>query len=204
MAVRLYDLTDQWSDMFDRLEDYDTWEPEKNGDGEYIDEHGEVIKNASEYIKETREELKQAWFESLSAIEEMFEDKAVNIALYIKTLDAEAEAIKAEKMRLAARQSQKEKLAARLREYLIASMQQVKIKKIDSDPRTKISLKTNAPSVNVSDEKAFVKWAMTEHDELLRYKDPEIDKIAVKKALNDGEELPVYVKLVSTVSAIIK
>lgn len=204
MAVRLYDLTDQWSDMFDRLEDYDTWEPEKNDDGEYIDEHGEVIKNASEYIKETREDLKQAWFESLSAIEEMFEDKAVNIALYIKTLDAEAEAIKAEKMRLAARQSQKEKLAARLREYLVSSMQQVKIKKIDSDPRTKISLKTNAPSVNISDEKAFVKWAMAEHDELLRYKDPEINKIAVKKALNDGEELPVYVKLVSTVSAIIK
>ncbi len=204
MAVRLYDLTDQWSDMFDRLEDYDTWEPEKNDDGEYIDEHGEVIKNASEYIKETREDLKQAWFESLSAIEEMFEGRAINIALHIKTLDAEVEAIKAEKMRLAARQSQKEKLAARLRKYLVSSMQQVKIKKIDSDPRTKISLKTNAPSVNISDEKAFVKWAMAGHDELLRYKDPEIDRIAVKKALNDGEELPVYVKLVSTVSAIIK
>lgn len=202
--MRLYDLTNQWSDMFDRLEDYDTWEPERNNDGEYIDEHGEVIKNASDYIKETREDLKLAWFETLSAIEEMFEEKAVNIALYVKTLDAEAEAIKAEKMRLAARQSQKEKLAARLREYLIASMQQVKIKKIDSDPRTKISLKTNPPSVNISDEKAFVKWAMTEHDELLRYKAPEIDKTAVKKALNDGEKLPVYVKLVSTVSAIIK
>lgn len=204
MAVRLYDLTDQWSDMFDRLEDYDTWEPEKNDDGEYIDEHGEVIKNASEYIKETREDLKQAWFESLSAIKEMFEDKAVNIALHIKTLDAEVEAIKAEKMRLAARQSQKEKLAARLREYLVSSMQQVKLKRINSDPRVTISFRVNPPSVSIGDEKAFVEWAAKNHDELLKYKDPEIDKTAVKKALKEELDLPSDVQLVSTVSIIIK
>lgn len=204
MAVRLYDLTDQWSDMFDRLEDYSVFEPQKNKRGEYIDDEGNLIFNVESYIDRMRTSLQTAWFTTLATIEEMFEDKAVNIALFVKNLEAEISVIKAEEARLKARRQTKEKLVKRLREYLISNMQQVKLKRINSDPRVTISLRVNPPSVSIGDEKAFVEWAAKNHDELLKYKDPEIDKTAVKKALKEELDLPSDVQLVSTVSIIIK
>ena len=50
------------------------------------------------------------------------EEKIEGIALWIKNIDAEAEAIKAEKMKLAKRQAAAEKRAENLRNYLLGNM----------------------------------------------------------------------------------
>jgi len=202
--MKLYEISDLFSELFDQLESYDTWEPQKNGDGDYIDEEGELIAHPSQYISDMRKELKEAWFESLTLLEEDFDEKAVNISLYIKSLEAEAEAIKHEKQKLEARQKAKERRAQSLREYLIESMKKVKRKKIDQ-PRVSVSLKQNPESTEIKCEKEFIEWAQShDHDDFLRYSTPEIRKTAVKAALKSGAELPSYVKLVRTMSIIIK
>jgi hypothetical protein len=81
-------------------------------------------------------------------------------------------------------------------------MEQVNLKKIDK-PRARISLRNNAESVQIEDDTEFVNWAMNNREDLLRYKDPEISKTAVKQALNDGEEIP-GASLVRTKSVLIK
>ena len=204
--MKLYEISDIFAQLFDELESYDTWEPQKNDYGEYIDEHGELIAHPSQYISDTRKALKEAWFESLSLLEEDFDDKAVNIAMYIKSLEAEAEAMKREKQNLEVRQKAKERRAASLREYLIESMKKIQKKKIDQ-PRASISLQQNPESVDISEmyEKTFVAWAQShDHDDLLSYKSPTIAKTAVKQAIKDGAQLPPYVKIVRTMRVIIK
>ena len=60
--------------------------------------------------------------EELEALEMARDDKLDNIACLIKNIKAEAEAIKAEKMKLAARQASAEKKAEWLENYLIRNM----------------------------------------------------------------------------------
>ena len=54
--------------------------------------------------------------------------------------------------------------------------------------RNKISFR-KSESVLVADEGAFIAWAMKNRDDLLTYKDPTINKTAIKKALSSGEEI---------------
>ena len=202
--MNLYELSNDFSELFDQFEQIEAYEPEKDENGAYIDENGNVIENPKAFIEARKEELRQAWFDTLDGIEGMFDSKAENIAAYIKSLEAQAEDIKVEKLRLQARQSAKEKAAARMREYLIGSMQKIKRKKIDM-PKARITLKTNPESADVGCEREFIKWAQSHnHDDLLRYGNPEVRKTAVKEAIKNGVELPTYVKLVRTTSAIIK
>ena len=204
MKMSLYDLTNDFTELFDQFEQIESYEPEKDENGAYIDENGETIENPKAFIESRKTELRKAWFDTLDGIEELFEDKAENIAAYIKNLEAQAEDIKAEKLRLQARQSAKEKAAARMRLYLVESMKKINRKKIDK-PKACITLKTNPESADVGDEKAFIKWAQThDHDDLLNYGTPKVAKTAVKQAIKDGAELPPYVKIVRTTSAIIK
>ena len=112
--MKLYELTGDFSDLYNRFIDIDAWEPDTNEDGQPIDENGEVIENVTAY----KEAMFEAWFDTLEGIEELFEDKAVNIAVYIKNLRSEAEQLKAEKLKLEKRQSAKNKLADRLEKYL--------------------------------------------------------------------------------------
>lgn len=53
--------------------------------------------------QENSESLQEAWFDTLEGIEGEFENKAENIAIYIKSLLAEAKGIKAEEQALRAR-----------------------------------------------------------------------------------------------------
>ncbi len=104
--------------------------------------------------------------------------KIENIAIYIKTLDAEAAAILEEEKRLEARRKAKEKKAERLKEYLKASMLAFGDKKFET-PRVALSFRTSK-QVIVTDieklDKAFVK-------EKIEYA---ADKTAIKKAIDGG------------------
>ena len=186
--MKLYELTTDFSDLFDRFDEIDNWEPDTDEDGSPIDDNGNVIENVTAY----KEAMLQAWFNTLEGIEELFEDKAVNIAMYIKNLRSEAEQCKAEKMRFAARQSQKEKAADRLEKYLLDSMQRIGRTVIDR-PQALIKIKQNPESTVIDDERRFIEWAeSTNHDNLLKYEQPTIRKNDVKALIRkeDKENFP--------------
>lgn len=184
--MKLYEITGDFSDLYDSFIDIDAWEPDTDEDGRPIDENGEVIENLMAY----KEELYQAWFDTLEGIEELFEDKAVNVAVYIKNLRSEAEQLKAEKLKLEKRQSTKNKLADRLEKYLFDSMQKVKRTQIDR-PQAKIRIKQNPESTVIENEQEFIKWAeCNDRDDLLKYEQPSVKKTVVKAFLKKKENIP--------------
>lgn len=161
--MKLYELTNDFTQLFDRFD-----EISKLGDD--------------------TEEYKQAWFDTLSSIEEEFEVKAENIAAYIKELTAAAKYLKAEEEALSKRRKAKEKQAEWLKKYLLESMQDIGRTKIDR-PMAVLSVRNCPESVKFQDEKAFVDACMASgHDEYLRYKTPEIDRTVVKEVLQRGDK----------------
>ena len=184
--MKLYELTEMYSDLFNQFDAINEWEPDTNADGMPIDDDGNIIANVDAY----RNKMLTAWFDTLTGIEGEFDEKAENIAIYYKQLLAEAKMLKSEKAAIAKRQSQKEKQAESLKTYLFKSMQALGRQKIDM-PRAVMSLKKNAPSLVVDDEISFVEWA-EEHnlDHLLKYSMPEVKKNDVKVLCKKGEEIP--------------
>ena len=184
--MKLYELTGDFSDLYDHFIDIDAWEPDTDEDGRPIDENGDIIENVTAY----KEAMFEAWFDTLEGIEELFENKAVNVAIYIKNLRSEAEQIKAEKLKLEKRQSAKNKLADRLEKYLFDSMQKVKRTQIDR-PQAKIRIKQNPESTVIENEQEFIKWAeCNDRDDLLKYEQPSVKKTVVKALLKKKEEIP--------------
>ena len=117
---------------------------------------------------------------ALEALEIQRDEKIENIALFIKNLKAEAEAIKAEKMNLAKRQQTAENKAEFLKRYLT--------KCLDGE-------KFFSPKVAVSYRKSQTVEFIDGFDvnqlpeQYQRRADPEADKTALKDALKAGEEI---------------
>lgn len=130
-------------------------------------------------------------FERLVALNMEREQKLENIALWIKDLNAEAAAIKAEKMKLAERQAATENKAESLKEFLSEQLGGQKF----STPRCAVSFR-RTKSVNVTDL-----WKIPE--DYLKYSDPTPDKKALGEALKAGQTIE-GAELVEKLSAIIK
>ena len=122
--------------------------------------------------------------------------KIENVALWIKELKAEAEAIKNEKQALAERQKVAENKAESLKKWLAYALQGEKFK----TTKCAISFR-KSEAVEVTDE--GLNNLMKEHDELLTYKAPEPNKTAIKQAIKDGLNV-AGVQLVQNISTIIK
>ena len=100
--------------------------------------------------------------------------KIENIALYIKNLTADAEALKAEKQSFAERQKAAENKAEALKSYLASYLAGQKF----STPRVAISFRKTS-SVNVTDMSLLP-------SEYLKFADPTPDKTAIKNAIKAG------------------
>ena len=100
--------------------------------------------------------------------------KLENIGLYIKNLEADAAAFKAEKDSLADRQKTAENQAASLKRYLSDFLAGQKFETL----RVKVSFR-KSESLEVSEEAKIP-------EEFLRYKEPEINKADLKKAVKAG------------------
>lgn len=186
MSETLYDLTGDFKKLYDMFEEIGNFEPDWDENGNPVDSDDTIIND----VAELKEKMLAAWFDTLDGIEEAFEDKAVNIAVIVKSLRAEAEQLKAEKLRLAKRQSQKEKAAERLEQYLLNSMQAIGREKIDK-PQAVIRVKKNPESTVVDNEGSFIEWAETNgYTDLLKYKDPDIKIKEVKDLLKRNVKLP--------------
>lgn len=123
--------------------------------------------------------------------------KIENVACWIKDLKAEAEAIKAEKQKLAERQKSAENKAESLKKWLAYALQGEKFK----TAKCSVSFR-NTETVEVTEER-LENLMRGGKDELLTYKDPEPNKTAIKQAIKAGLNVQ-GVQLVQNVSTIIK
>lgn len=138
----------------------------------------------------------EAIADTLESIDGEFDEKADNIACYIKSLLSDAQAIKSEEDALAERATAKKRKAESLQNYLYQQFKERGKDKLET-PRNVLKIRKNPPAVRIDDETEFIHWAKAHKEvNLLVFKDPTINKTAVKDALKSGEEIP-HAQLVS-------
>ena len=194
--MRLYEMSAEFAALFDGLDSISAWEP-TIVDGIAVDDDGVVIEDVAEY----KEKWIADWLDKLMKVEADFEVKAENIACFIKELSGEAETLRKEKKSVSSRLDAKTHLIDRLKTMLIENMTAIGRKKIDM-PKAKISLRNNQETAQFVHKKEFISWANLNRPDLLKYT-PEINRTAVKNALQNGDKIQGAV-LGRTVSAIIK
>lgn len=151
----------------------------------------EVLESAAD--PETGELVDEALLEQYDKLIMDRDQKVENIGLFIKNLEADAAAIKAEAKNLTARAKAAENKAEHLRNYLQFCLDGQKFQ----SPRLSVSFR-RSQKVEVDQNRLF-----EIPDDYLRYKDPEVDKKRVSEALKAGEDIPGCA-LVDSVSMIIK
>lgn len=183
--MKLYEYAEDFSRLFDELDAIVDYIPDQNEDGQYIDADGTVIDDLDTY----KSDMQTAWFDTLDGIEGEFELKAEAVACFILQCDGELEMLKKREAAFKRRKKAKENEIKWLKTYLLSCMQQVGRSEIKSTD-VKISIRNNAESVQFDDEEQFIRLCLARgKDNYLRYKDPELNKTAIKKALQAGEEI---------------
>lgn len=120
--------------------------------------------------------------EAINALAMEREDKIINIARWIKELTAEADAVKAEKMKLAKRQSALENKADSLKDYLeriVLPGENV------SDPTTEIKWRKST----VCEADVDVLKSKPEYAKYLTFAEPKPNKTEITAALKKGIEI---------------
>ena len=115
--------------------------------------------------------------ERLGQLQLARDDKVEGIALWIKNLISDADAIKSEEEKLAQRRKVNENKAKNLKEYLSKFLGGQKFK----TPKVSISYR-KSESVEVTD-------ILKLDDDYLKFAEPTVDKTKVKKALKAGTTL---------------
>ncbi len=138
------------------------------------------------YMYENEEIDEKTYQDTLEGLTLAQNDKIDNIACYIKQLLAEEKALKEEIDNLTKRRKAKQKTIENLKEYISNTMKISKIDKLETT-RNIIKFRNNAVKVNIQDEEKFLLWAMENHDDLLNYKKPDINKTMIKEYLKDNE-----------------
>lgn len=183
--AKLFDISADFEELFNRFDEIQEMEFEKNEDGQFVDPEGNII-NPETY----RADMLQAWFDTLEGIEEEFNFKAENTAQYIKSLKAVEAAIKSEEDKLKKRRQQYSRKIECMTVYLKNCMMQMGVKKIET-PRARITIRNNAPSLKIADEISFINMLQeNSRDDLLKYELPEIRKSEIKKLIKSGEVFP--------------
>ena len=135
--------------------------------------------------------------EKLNELQMGRDAKIENVALWIKELKAEAEAIKNEKQALAERQRVAENKAESLKNWLAYALNGEKFK----TSKCSVSYR-NSESVEVTEE--GLEALMKDHEDLLTYKTLEPNRQAIKDAIKNDGLTVAGVQLVQKTSTIIK
>ncbi len=183
--MKLYELSDNFTELFDSFEAISAITFDKNENGEFIDDDGNVIPDP----EAAKADMLNAWFDTLDGIESEFEQKAENIGAYIKQLKAEQDALAAEKKKLEARLAVKKNEADRLCAYLLEQMRKINLKKVDM-PKAKITANDGKESVCISDEAALIKWAEENCANILNPQPPKIVKKEISALVKNGAKIP--------------
>ena len=127
--------------------------------------------------------------DTLASMDGEFDDKADNIACFIKSLLYDAQAIKSEADTLILRAFSKTHKAEKLTDHLFGELKFAGKSKIET-ARNILQIKSNPLSVQIANPERFIAWAKENNDSLLTYKEPAPDKKAIKTALQDGIKIP--------------
>lgn len=138
--------------------------------------------------------------EKLDALQMEREAKLEGVALWVKDLKAEAEAVKAEADKLTVRKKALDNKIEGLKNWLLMALDGEKLK----TPRCNV-YQTHSQRVIVPDELELISYLQKQEDptQFLRFKDPELKKDEIKKALKDGIIIP-GAALEETESVVIK
>ena len=138
--------------------------------------------------------------EKLDALQMERDRKLEGVALWIKDMKAEATAVKEEADKLTARKKSLENKMEGLKAWLLMALDGEKLK----TPRCNV-YQTHNQRVAVADEPALIQFLQTlnEPEKFLRFKDPELKRDEIKKALKDGTIIP-GAELEETESVVIK
>lgn len=138
--------------------------------------------------------------EKLNALQMEREAKLEGVALWIKDMKAEAAAVKEEADKLNARKKALDNKIEGLKTWLLMALDGEKLK----TPRCNV-YQTHNQRVAVADEAKLISFLQTleEPDKFLRFKDPELKRDEIKKALKDGTIIP-GAELEETESVVIK
>lgn len=180
---RLFDISAEFSQLFDQYDNIQEMEFDCNEAGEPIDAEGNAIDPDT-----VRADMLQAWFDTLEGIEGEFEVKAENVAQYIKSLKAMEADLKEEEAKLNRRRKVYTRKIENMVTYMKNCMLMMNLKKVETS-KAKITLRNNAPSLVITDEGKFIDM-LQEHgrDDLLKYTAPAINKAEVKKLIKNGEQ----------------
>lgn len=107
--------------------------------------------NALEALAELENLPPEAIADTLEGLSGTFQDKAANVAAYIRTLEAEAAAIADARKAMEQRENALERHAARLRDYLKGQMERTGIPRVKNAWVT-VRVQPNPPSVVIDDE----------------------------------------------------
>lgn len=123
--------------------------------------------------------------DTLESLSGDLEAKAVNVAAFLRGLEATAASIKEAEAAMKKRREAMENRADGLREYLLGAMQHTNIRKISS-PHFDLAIRARPASVEIED-------AAQIPADLLRTPEPkpaEPDKKAIAAAIKSGREVP--------------
>ena len=138
--------------------------------------------------------------ERLDALQMERETKLEGVALWVKDLKAEAEAVKAEADKLTARKKALDNKIDGLKNWLLFALNGEKLK----TARCNV-YQMHSQKVAIEDESKLINLLqkLEKPDRFLRFKEPELRKDEIKKALKDGYEIP-GASLEETESVVIK
>ena len=125
--------------------------------------------------------------EKLDALQLEREAKLEGVALWVKDLKAEAAAVKEEADKLNARKKALDNKIDGLKQWLLYALAGEKL----TTPRCKV-YQTHSQRVAVENEERLISYLQADRDpgRFLRFKDPELKRDEIKKALKDGVEIP--------------
>ena len=125
--------------------------------------------------------------EKLTALQMEREKKLEGVALWIKDLNAEAAAVKAEADKLTARKKALDNKVADLKQWLLYALNGEKLK----TARCNV-YQTHNTRLAVADEHELIEFLKTieRPERFLRFPEPELRKDDIKKALKEDYEIP--------------
>ena len=138
--------------------------------------------------------------EKLDGLQMERERKLEGVALWVKDLKAEADAVKAEADKLTARKKALDNKIDGLKNWLLFALGGEKLK----TPRCSV-YQTHSTRLSVADEAELINAIQTldEPERFLRFRTPELKKDEIKKALKDGWTF-IGASLEETESVVIK
>lgn len=138
--------------------------------------------------------------DALDALQMEREAKLEGVALWEKDLMAEAAAVKEEADKLMARKRALDNKIAALKSWLLIALNGEKLK----TPRCNV-YQMRSQRVNVEDEEKLIEFLKTleEPEKFLRFREPELRKDEIKKALKEDYHIP-GASLETTESVVIK